>query len=125
VSCANGAPDACRDSPKKATAFNESCHSVIGCKWIAGPWGVCSNDCGDGEQSREVRCGSGKEEAHLYHQCTSVASGRSSTEPVTDHFCPAPVASLRSLTLSALIPATSLALSIAASRRLPKSHPLH
>lgn len=62
VTCANGGQDDCREGPVDAPEATKPCINVTGCRWAEGPWGPCSNVCGEGRQFRTVSCGNGREE---------------------------------------------------------------
>eukprot|EP00419_Tripos_fusus_P019126 CAMPEP_0172748972 /NCGR_PEP_ID=MMETSP1074-20121228/146247_1 /TAXON_ID=2916 /ORGANISM="Ceratium fusus, Strain PA161109" /LENGTH=920 /DNA_ID=CAMNT_0013580813 /DNA_START=15 /DNA_END=2778 /DNA_ORIENTATION=+ len=64
ASCANGDTEAC-EKKSAAPRVERACHDVSGCVWEPSPWSTCSVTCGQGRQSRRVRCKNGGAEECL------------------------------------------------------------
>jgi len=61
VTCANGELSDCQGGPGPAPAETKPCINLSGCVWATGPWGPCTNVCGNGRQFRTVFCGNGRD----------------------------------------------------------------
>lgn len=66
VWCAHGKPGVCQGLSGRAAPYFERCHNTTACRWVAGTWGACPATCGEGRQSRQVRC-SGQLEQDCAH----------------------------------------------------------
>jgi hypothetical protein len=62
VSCRNGRLEDCQQSPGNIPPSRQPCFNTSACSWTIGPWGPCSNICGEGKQFRSVICANGREE---------------------------------------------------------------
>lgn len=51
-------PTSCGESP----ASQQVCFETVGCHWLVGSWSNCSEGCGLGTRSREIRCSGGPQE---------------------------------------------------------------
>lgn len=68
VVCSNGAFGDCQLGPVTTPQAAKPCVNVSGCAWSTGPWGPCSNVCGEGQQFRVVSCHNGREDACRQHR---------------------------------------------------------
>jgi len=64
ASCANGDTEAC-EKKEHAPRVERACHDVSGCVWESSPWSTCSVTCGEGRQTRRIRCKNGGAEECL------------------------------------------------------------